>query len=174
MRHRLLILPLVASLAGVAALAILARPAAAKQPPAPDAAVAPSFTLPARTGTVCLDSLRGRAVLVDFWASWCGPCQKSFPWLSTMYERYGPKGFTVVAVNLDKDRVAAEAFLERHPAAFPVVFDPSGRTAKAYKVWGMPSSFLISPSGALLYSYAGFNPKHSDEVEGRIRAACPQ
>ncbi len=169
MRKWLLILPLVAVLAGPA------PPAAAKQQPPQDAARAPDFRLPARNnGTVSLDSLRGRAVLVDFWASWCGPCQKSFPWLSTMYERYGAKGFTVVAINLDKDRVAAEAFLAKHPAAFPVAFDPSGDVAKAYKVWGMPSSFLISPGGDVLYSYAGFNPKHADEVEGRIRAACPQ
>ncbi len=169
MRHWLLILPLVAGLAGPAA------PVAAKQQASQDATRAPDFSLPGRhNGTVCLDSLRGKAVLVDFWASWCGPCQKSFPWLSAMYQRYGTKGFTVVAINLDKDRVAAEGFLEKHPAAFPVAFDPSGDVAKAYKVWGMPSSFLISPAGAVLYSYAGFNPKHADEVEGRIRAACPQ
>jgi peroxiredoxin len=133
---------------------------------------APSFDLPARTGTVSSDSLRGKIVLVDFWASWCGPCQKSFPWLSTMYDRYSTKGFTIVAISLDKDRVAAEAFLAKHPTPFTVAFDPSGKTAKAYKVWGMPSSFILSPTGSILYSYSGFNPDHANQVEGMIREAC--
>lgn len=154
----------------------LAPPAPARTPPGAGAGAtrAPSFALPARTGTVSSDSLRGKVVLVDFWASWCGPCQKSFPWLSTLYDRYSAKGFTVVAINLDKDRLAAEAFLEKHPAPFPVAFDPSGKTAKAFKVWGMPTSFIIDPAGNVLYSYAGFNPGNAGTVEALIKQACTQ
>jgi peroxiredoxin len=158
-------------------LLLVAAPSAHAKPPRVAAAVstpAPTFTLPARTGTVSSDSLHGKVVLVDFWASWCGPCQKSFPWLGAMYDRYSAKGFTIVAINLDKDRVAAEAFLAKHPAPFTVAFDPSGKAAKAYKVWGMPSSFLISPAGTILYSYAGFNPDHAGAVEAMIKEACPQ
>lgn len=164
-------------LPGLVLLLVAAPRADARTPKDPVAASspAPSFTLPARTGTVvCSDSLRGKVVLVDFWASWCGPCQKSFPWLSAMYDRYSAKGLTIVAINLDKDRVAAEAFLAKHPAPFTVAFDPSGKTAKAYKVWGMPSSFILSPTGTVLYSYAGFNPDHAGAVEAMIKEACPQ
>jgi len=152
----------------------LALPALAKPTPDPasKAPTAPRFSLPGRTGTVSLDSLRGRVVYVDFWASWCDPCRRSFPWLSSLSARYSAKGLTVVAINLDKDRHAAEAFLERFPASFPVAFDPSGRTAEAYGVSVMPSSFLIGPNGKLLSSHAGFDPRKTDAIEALIKEAC--
>jgi thiol-disulfide isomerase/thioredoxin len=144
-----------------------ARPVA-PSPPRP----APAFSLPGTTGTVALDSLRGRVVYLDFWASWCGPCRASFPWMATMQQRYAANGFTVVAVNLDKERRAAETFLARHPAGFPVAFDPAGRTAEAYGVSAMPMSFLIGRDGAILSTHAGFAPGKAGELEARIREAC--
>ena len=152
----------------------LPLPASAK-PPAPAAPVpAPRFTLPARKGTVDLDSLRGKLVLVDFWASWCGPCQQSFPWMAEMYARYSSKGFTIVAINLDKERGLAEEFLGKHNVAFPVAFDPAGKTAKAYKVWGMPTSYLVSPKGEILSTHMGFDPKNTAAFEAAIQQGCPQ
>ena len=133
---------------------------------------APSFTLPTANGTVCLDSLRGQTVLVDFWASWCGPCKQSFPWMTAMHEKYAGKGLQIVAINLDKDRKLADAFLDQHLAPFVVAFDPSGKTAKAFKVWGMPSSYLIGADGTILFSHAGFDPKKTDDVERLIQQAC--
>lgn len=136
---------------------------------------APSFTLPTRSGTpVCSDSLRGKVVLVDFWASWCGPCRKSFPWLKTMHDRYSGKAFRIVAVNLDKDRHLANSFLEKYSAPFTVAFDPSGNSAKAFGVWGMPSGFVVGPTGTILYSYVGFNPKESGRIEAKIEEALPR
>ena len=135
---------------------------------------APAFQLPTRTGTVSSDSLRGNVVLVDFWASWCGPCKQSFPWLKEMHERYSGKGVTVVAISLDKDRHAADAFLEKHAAPFTVAFDPSGKSAKAFGVWGMPAGFVVGPTGTILYTYTGFNPKEASRVEARIAEALPQ
>jgi thiol-disulfide isomerase/thioredoxin len=158
----------------VAALTLfLAAPAPAKTPSKVDAPArhAPPFSLPTRTGTVTSDSLRGRVMLVDFWASWCGPCRQSFPWMSALHDRYGPKGLEIVAINLDKDRRAAESFLEKYPAPFAVAFDPSGNTAKAYKVWGMPSGFVIGKDGTILDSYIGFNPKESKKIETMIEEA---
>jgi len=152
-----------------------APPALAKShdPDAPK--TAPAFTLPTRAGGhVCSDSLRGKVVLVDFWASWCGPCRQSFPWLKTMHDRYSAKGFAIVAVNLDKDRHLAETFLEKYPAPFTVAFDPAGNSAKAFGVWGMPSGFVVSPTGTILYSYVGFNPKESGAIEARIAEALPR
>src|SRR5690349_25158511 len=101
--------------------------------------LAPSFTLPARAGSVSLDSLRGKVVLVDFWASWCAPCRGSFPWLTRMHDRFAANGFTVVALDLDKDRAAADRFLEEFPAPLTVAFDSAGRTAESYRVAVMPT-----------------------------------
>src|ERR1051325_706536 len=92
--------------------------------------VAPSFDLPTKNGTVSLDSLRGKVVLVDFWASWCGPCRQSFPWMSKLYETYSQKGFVIVAVNLDKKQEQANDFLAEFSPPFIVAFDPAGKTAE--------------------------------------------
>jgi thiol-disulfide isomerase/thioredoxin len=149
-------------------LAVAAPEAGAKLTPAP------SFKLPARTGTVSLESLRGKVVLVDFWASWCEPCRTSFPWLRRMHDRYASKGLVIVAINLDKDRDAANAFLQSQPAPFLVAFDPAAKTAEAFKVPGMPSSYLVSPKGDILYFHAGFDPKKTDAFEAKIQEACSQ
>ena len=131
---------------------------------------APRFNLPTRDSSVSLDSLQGKVVYVDFWASWCGPCRQSFPWMKSMYDRYGSKGLVIVAINLDKDRGSAESFLQRYPAPFTIAFDPSGKTAKAYKVWGMPTSYVVSKTGAIVSAHAGFDPKRAQAVESEIAA----
>jgi thiol-disulfide isomerase/thioredoxin len=133
---------------------------------------APAFSLPTSRGTASLDSLRGQVVWVDFWASWCGPCRKSFPWMKTMAERYGPRGFSVVAISLDKSRDDADAFLADFPAPFTVAYDPSGTTAEAYKVKAMPSSYLIDRGGRITYSHAGFDIRATAAAETVIAQAC--
>jgi len=138
------------------------------------AAVAPTFSLPALHGTASLDSLRGRVVLVDFWASWCVPCRGSFPWMASLSERYRDRGLAIVAVNLDKDRALADRFLAEHPAPFTVAFDPAGETAEAYHVRAMPTSVLVGADGHVLLTHIGFDPKHSAEVEARIEEALPK
>jgi cytochrome c biogenesis protein CcmG/thiol:disulfide interchange protein DsbE len=152
-------------------LLALAVPALAKAPPgvSPDPPLAATFELPTSAGTVTLAGLRTQVVLVDFWASWCGPCRQSFPWLSTMSERYGGKGLVVVAINLDKDRDLAEKFLRELSPPFVVAFDPQGKTAEAFKVTAMPSSFLVSRSGRLVYSHAGFDLRDTDAIEKQIQ-----
>jgi thiol-disulfide isomerase/thioredoxin len=145
----------------------------ARQNPATPAN-APPFSLPGRSGTVSLAGLAGRLVYVDFWASWCGPCRQSFPWMAMLHARYGAKGLTVIAINLDKDRDAADAFLLDHPAPFLVAFDPAGTTAEAFHVRTMPSSYLIGPAGAILRTMAGFDTAEAPAVEQAIREALPQ
>jgi DsbE subfamily thiol:disulfide oxidoreductase len=138
---------------------------------APALTTAPSFRLPGRGAEVVSDSLRGRVVLVDFWASWCVPCRKSFPWLAAMQEKYGPQGLTVVGVNLDKTRPAADAFLAQVPAPFTLAFDPAGKTAAAWGVKGMPSTFLVGRDGTLVYAHVGFDPAKTESFEKRIEEA---
>ena len=134
-------------------------------------AVAPSFRLPGRGAEVVSDSLRGRVVLVDFWASWCVPCRKSFPWLAAMQEKYGPQGLTVVGVNLDKTRPAADAFLAQVPAPFTLAFDPAGKTAAAWGVKGMPSTFLVARDGTIVHAHVGFDPAKTEPFEKMIEEA---
>jgi cytochrome c biogenesis protein CcmG/thiol:disulfide interchange protein DsbE len=153
------------------ALLALAAPAFAKTAPGarPEPPLAAAFELPTSSGTVALDGLRTKVVLVDFWASWCGPCRQSFPWLSSMAQRYGDKGLVVVAIDLDKDRDLAQKFLREFSPPFIVAFDPAGKTAEAFNVTAMPSSFLVSRSGRLVYSHAGFTLRDTAAVEKQIQ-----
>ncbi|HEY0515325.1 MAG TPA: TlpA disulfide reductase family protein [Thermoanaerobaculia bacterium] len=149
-------------------LAVAARAGAARGAVADPPRVA-SFELPTSTGTVALDGLRQKVVLVDFWASWCGPCRQSFPWLSAMSERYGASGLVVVAINLDKNRELAQAFLREFSPPFIVAFDPAGKTAEAFDVRAMPSSYLVSRTGRLVYAHAGFDRRDADAIETQIK-----
>src|SRR5512132_1796853 len=132
--------------------------------------VAPTFALPTASGeTVALDKLRGRIVYVDFWASWCGPCRQSFPWMNEMQAKYGGRGLAIVAINVDKKRADAERFLQQTPAAFTIVFDEPGATPGAYAVKGMPSSYLIDAQGKVAAVEIGFFDDHKASLEERIR-----
>ena len=132
---------------------------------------APTFTLPNAQGTsVALQSLRGQVVYVDFWASWCGPCRRSFPWMNEMQQKYGGKGLAIVAVNVDKKRADAEKFLAQLPATFPVVFDEAGASPGAFGVKGMPSSYLIDARGNVVFVERGFLEGSRADLEDRIKS----
>ena len=89
-----------------------------------------------------------------------------------MQRQYASKGLRVIAINLDKDPAFADAFLEKYPASFAVAFDASGETAEAYRVKAMPTSFLVGRNGNVLFSHAGFDPRHTGPFEARIQEAC--
>ena len=94
---------------------------------------APAFTLATSRGdAIDLAGLRGRVVYVDFWASWCTPCRRSFPWMNALHARYGSEGLAIVGINVDKRRADADRFLADVPAAFAIVFDPAGATPAAW------------------------------------------
>jgi thiol-disulfide isomerase/thioredoxin len=133
----------------------------------------PALSLPGRGEAVSLlDSTRARVTLVDFWASWCVPCRKSFPWMASLHERYGARGLRIVAINLDKDADAADQFLRELKPPFTVAFDPAGKSAEAFHVKAMPSSFLVDSTGVIVYSHAGFDPKKTAPLEAMIQKAC--
>ena len=102
-----------------------------------------------------LDSLKGKVVLLDFWASWCGPCRKSFPFIDSLQSRYGAMGFQAVGVSLDEDLSAVNAFLERTPVKFTVLSDTTGKSAETYGVVAMPTSFLIDQEGNIVARFEG-------------------
>ncbi len=130
---------------------------------------APDIDLPCIDGSVKLAELKGKVVYLDFWASWCEPCKKSFPWLHDIKQRYAEKGFEVVAVNLDKDRKLADEFLKVMDVNFVVAFDESGDSASSYKLKGMPSSYLIGRDGKLYASHIGFREKDKNKLEQAIK-----
>lgn len=132
---------------------------------------APNFDLPGKQGTVKLSDYKGKAVYLDFWASWCGPCKQSFPWMNEMHTKYAAQGFAVVGVNVDAKQTDATSFLEQTPAKFDVVFDPKGTSPRAYGVKGMPSSVLISPDGKVLAVHAGFKDEERGALEEKIKSA---
>jgi cytochrome c biogenesis protein CcmG/thiol:disulfide interchange protein DsbE len=119
-----------------------------------------------------LAAYEGKLVYLDFWASWCGPCAESFPWLNRMHEAYGAD-LVVVGVNVDTDAKAADKFLAKHPAQFAIVRDPQGTLPALYRIEGMPSSVLIAPDGRVLHQHSGFRSRDAAQYEAAIRAALP-
>jgi len=135
---------------------------------------APAFSLLTAAGdAVSLEQLRGKVVYVDFWASWCAPCRRTFPWMNEMQRKYGGRGLAIVAVNVDKKRADAERFLAQVPAEFPIVYDAGGATPSAYGVKGMPSAYLVDPAGRIVAVEQGFREEAAAELEARVRALLP-
>jgi cytochrome c biogenesis protein CcmG, thiol:disulfide interchange protein DsbE len=118
-----------------------------------------------------LEPLEGKVVWVDFWASWCVPCRRAFPWLNEMHRQYGSAGLQIIGVNLDKDRARADKFLAEVPAEFALRFDPAGVLAKEFKVQAMPSSFLLDADGNVLETHFGFRSADTADYERGIEAA---
>jgi cytochrome c biogenesis protein CcmG, thiol:disulfide interchange protein DsbE len=134
---------------------------------------APTFDLPSTTPgqQIKLAELKGQVVYVDFWASWCGPCRKSFPWMNAMQSKYGAQGFKIVAINLDTERKLAQQFLSETPAKFAVAFDANAQSPKQYKIKGMPSSVLVGRDGKVIAVHSGFNAQSAKDLEQLIAVA---
>jgi len=113
----------------------------------------------------------GQVVWVDFWASWCVPCRRSFPWMNRMHAQYSSQGLTIIGVNVDKTRAEAEGFLAETPADFALRFDPEGAMAERFGVTAMPSSFLLDAEGNVIATHYGFRMESADEYEAAIVAA---
>lgn len=130
---------------------------------------APDFDLPGRLAAVRLSDYKGKTVYLDFWASWCGPCKQSFPWMNDMQSRYSDKGLRVVGINVDQKADDAKTFLNDTPARFDVAFDQAGKTPRSYAIKGMPTSVLVGPDGRVLMVHSGFKDEQRDELERQIQ-----
>ncbi|TFW04899.1 TlpA family protein disulfide reductase [Oxalobacteraceae bacterium OM1] len=135
--------------------------------------LAPSFVLPGQAHQVKLDDLRGKLVYLDFWASWCGPCRRSFPWMNDMQSRYGAQGLQIVGVNVDASHADAVDFLSTLPARFAVGFDAEGAVAARYGIKGMPSTVLVGPDGKVVATHVGFNDDDKPQLEALIKQHLP-
>lgn len=125
---------------------------------------APDFTLKSNSGkNIKLSEHRGEVVLLNFWASWCGPCRQEMPLLEQLHERYSSYGFTVMGVNVEEDSSKAKKMLRDVPVSFPVLFDTQNKASKSYKVSAMPSTVMIDRDGNMRYLHKGY--KSGDEQE---------
>jgi thiol-disulfide isomerase/thioredoxin len=115
-----------------------------------------------------LHELKGQVVYLDFWASWCKPCRKSFPWMNTMQAKYAEQGLQVLAINLDTDPQLAQQFLNKVPAHIPILYDPGGEIAATYQLIGMPSSYLIDKKGLVRAIHHGFFLNKRSQYEQEI------
>jgi peroxiredoxin len=133
---------------------------------------APEFSLPSLKGdTVALSSLRGKVVLIDFWAQWCEPCKKELPQLDQLAKQYAAKGVVIVAVNIDKQRDNAERMVKQLGVSLPVLLDPAGSVAGSYDLPKMPTSFVVDKKGIVRYVNEGFDgPKDVDRFKQELDA----
>jgi len=159
-----------AMLAAVVAISTVLTPVARAGAPAP----APDFTLPARDGgNVRLSDLRGQVVMINFWATWCGPCRQEMPLLQQIQTKYEPLGFTLVGINVEPDSAAAMTWLKQVSVSFPILFDQNNVVAERFGVQGMPSSVFVDRAGNVRYVHRGYQPgdesKYADMVRSLVK-----
>jgi peroxiredoxin len=137
---------------------------------APISGPAPLFALESREGPeVALGDLKGQVVMINFWATWCGPCRQEMPHLEALHQRYSSLGFTLLGVNVENDREGAAAFLAETQVTFPILFDPQNEVSKLYKVVAMPSTVLVGRDGTMRFIHHGYKPGYEGEYQTQIR-----
>jgi len=131
---------------------------------------APDFTLKSNAGeNLRLSEYRGEVVLINFWASWCGPCRQEMPVLSELHDKYRALGFTVLGVNVEADSSKAQKLLQELPVSFPVVFDTDSVVSKQYDVVAMPSTVLVDRDGNMRYLHKGYKPGLETVYQQQVR-----
>ena len=154
-------------IAAIAATLAIAVPALAGSVSAP----APQFTLSARGGQdVSLAQYHGQVVMINFWASWCGPCRQEMPLLESIYKKYNKLGFTLLGVNVEPDSKAADDWLQATPVSFPILYDKESKVSKLYEVAGMPSTVIIDRHGKLRMLHRGYKAGDENEYLDSIRS----
>ena len=132
---------------------------------------APAFKLPGRGGkTIDLSQFKGQVVMINFWASWCGPCRQEMPILEKLHAKYKPMGFTMIGINVEPDSTLAAGWLKSTPVTFPILFDTRSEVSKLYSVAGMPSTVIIDRKGNLRWLHRGYKPGDENEYMNEIRA----
>lgn len=131
---------------------------------------APDFTLPSLGGeNVRLQEQRGRVVMINFWASWCGPCREEMPHLSRLYEKYRASGFTVLAINIDEDPHKAARLAQQLGMRFPVLLDTGKQVSRTYDLSAMPSTVLVDRDGRVRHVHRGYRDGYAETYDRQIR-----
>lgn len=120
---------------------------------------APNFTLKSNKGkNIKLSELRGRVVLINFWASWCGPCRQEMPELDKLYSKYKKLGFTILGINVEENATAALKIIADDKISFPILFDTENKVSQLYDVRAMPTSILVGRDGNMRYLHLAYRP----------------
>ncbi len=165
--------------AGVSAAAAFALWMAPDAPPAVGrGTVAPPFELSSLDGDrVALEDLAGRVVLVNFWATWCKPCEEEMPAMERLYRRLRNDGFDLLAVSVDSDVSDVARFRDRLGLSFPILLDPTQDTARLYQTFKFPESLLIGPDGVVIERYIGSKdwdaPAYVERIRRLLRRTLP-
>jgi peroxiredoxin len=135
---------------------------------------APDFTLKSLEGTnLRLEEYRGQVVLINFWASWCGPCRQDMPLLDRQHQRYVDPGFAVHGVNVEGEEAPARDLINKIPVTFPVLIDAGQLVSELYKLEAMPSTVVVDRDGVVRYIHRGYKPgdeaKYVEVVKELIR-----
>lgn len=130
---------------------------------------APAFTLADVNGnTVTLESLKGKVVLLNFWAIWCPSCREELPGLNTLQRKYADKGFTVLSICIESSDSIVVNYLKKHPVAFPVLVDKKGDVADAFRFSGLPASFMVGKDGIIRRKYSGYDKESFTQIEHEL------
>jgi len=131
---------------------------------------APNFTLKSMTGkNLKLSEMTGNVVLINFWASWCGPCREEMPLLNALHKKYAPLGFTVLGVNVEEQLDGARGFLSNVPVDFPILLDNTNKVSKQYKVVAMPTTVVVDRDGNMRYLHEGYKPGDEKKYRQMIK-----
>ena len=156
---------LVVRLCCVLVFALLAVPASATD------SVAPDFVLKGSDGkNLRLRELRGQVVMLNFWATWCGPCREEMPKLEQIYKQYHKAGLTVLGVNIDDSAESAARTARKLGVSFPVLFDSGKQVSRLYKVDAMPSTVIIDRDGIIRHVHRGYRPGYESQYLTEVRA----
>jgi thiol-disulfide isomerase/thioredoxin len=133
--------------------------------------VAPDFTLPSKGGeNIRLQEELGNVVLINFWASWCGPCREELPHMETLQQDYQDLGFTILAVNVDEDPSKANVLLDDIQHTFPVLFDQNDKVSKLYQVKTMPTTVIVDRDGNQRLLHYGYKSGDEDKYRQIVKA----
>lgn len=132
---------------------------------------APDFTLRSNQGNnIRLEDLRGEVVMINFWATWCGPCLQEMPLLDKLYQKYQPAGFRILGINIEKDQQKADKLAQELKLSFPILYDQDSIVSKLYEVEAMPSTVFIDRDGNFRYLHMGYRPGDEEDYKKVIQA----
>jgi len=131
---------------------------------------APEFTLKdLNDKMIALSSLQGNVVLINFWATWCPPCRAEMSSLNNLYKEYKNNGLTVIAVSTDRSASSVKDFLSKKPVELPVLLDSESKVSRRFKVFSLPTSFLLDKKGVIVQKFLGEEEWDSPEMKKKIR-----
>jgi peroxiredoxin len=136
---------------------------------------APGFTLQSRDGKpVSLAQFKGDVIMLNFWASWCGPCRQEMPLLDSIYKQYKDMGFTLIGVNVEPNSHDANAWLMKTPVSYPILYDTRSQVSQLYHVQAMPTTVIIDRTGVVRFVHNGYLPGDENQYMNSIRALIVQ